>query len=427
MTKPLLELLERASLDALAERFRSDEETNLPALFPLETLALLRAISNEAPLDTLDADDVERPVVVVVHGILGGHLAERSDPSARIWCHAGRTVTGSVARRLALADASWARPHEESDVVPERAPLYLAYGPAITAWQLCGMHVETITYDWRRDVRDEARRFGDQVRALRAKHGRPMILVAHSMGGLVASAWAQRSDADLDAFSRVAFVAVPLGGSFDAVAAHLGEPWLMHALGAASIDETFDDVRAMASSWPGLVQLFPHGAVLDAHLVDDETCWEPGRAPRALLRTMRDALHDTLFDSPLVQRAVRFYSSWYPTKTGVERASNGRLRIGGYGAGDFVVPLASLRAGGDAPTLRTTVWHPQTVVDPVVIAKVLSWGYDSAAALVGAAVDEQASATPEEVTPDHDARFASMRPPQLDAPATAADEAILTR
>lgn len=133
-------------------------------------------------------------------------------------------------------------------------------------------------YDWRMDIRHNARLLLEHMRANKPADGR-FNLIGHSQGGLVI-VLASKLTSDLDEFSRLVartvLVGAPLAGTMRATEALL---WGSEGLG----EDHVEAARGMARTWPAIYQMMPSwDAVV---LPDDETAppqlqfMEPGGWP----------------------------------------------------------------------------------------------------------------------------------------------------
>lgn len=137
---------------------------------------------------------------------------------------------------------------------------------------------EAWPYDWRMDVRYNARLLLDHMRENRPPDGR-FNLIGHSQGGLVI-VLASKLTADLDEFSRlvarVILVGAPLAGTMRATEALL---WGSEGLG----EDHVAAARDMALTWPAIYQMMPSwDAVVDPDgdaLPPDMQFMEPGGWP----------------------------------------------------------------------------------------------------------------------------------------------------
>lgn len=107
-------------------------------------------------------------------------------------------------------------------------------------------------YDWRMDIRHNARQLLEHMRANKPDDGR-FNLIGHSQGGLVI-VLASKLTADLEEFSRLVaraiLVGAPLAGTMRATEALL---WGSEGLGPDNVKAA----RGMGLTWPSLYQMMP--------------------------------------------------------------------------------------------------------------------------------------------------------------------------
>ena len=114
--------------------------------------------------------NISQPVVYIVPGIMGTHLAEGGN---RIWLDLLELARGGIAN-LRISNR---------DITPHSL-VALAYANLID--YLSATHeVIPFPYDWRVSILDEAKRFGQVIKKKLGETKQPIRIVAHSMGGLV--------------------------------------------------------------------------------------------------------------------------------------------------------------------------------------------------------------------------------------------------
>jgi triacylglycerol esterase/lipase EstA (alpha/beta hydrolase family) len=190
----------------------------------------------------------DRPAVILLPGLLGSHLAVEGE---RIWL--GWRFVGQF-DELAL-DVPTPRAVRPDGVLG-------LYEPLIE--HLSGTHeVVPFAYDWRRSLRDEARRLGETVREqleLRNGSRQPVRLLAHSMGGLLARVLQIECPAVWDALmqrsgARVLLLGTPNTGSWAPMQCLSGDDGFGNALTLLGSPLRGHRARSMMAGFPGLLQL----------------------------------------------------------------------------------------------------------------------------------------------------------------------------
>jgi hypothetical protein len=206
------------------------------------TRAARRAAANDkAPSD--------KPAVLLLPGILGSNLKV---DGKRIWL-GWRLINGL--RRLAYD------PRRPDGVEPD-GPIDMVYDD-LGDFLARTHEVIEFGFDWRRPIEDEARRLAEAVtRALdaRATSGKPVRLLAHSMGGVLArtmqleqpAVW-QRMMSQPDA--RLLLLGTPNGGSWAPMQVLSGDDTFGNALVAFGTPFQDQAARKLMASFPGFLQL----------------------------------------------------------------------------------------------------------------------------------------------------------------------------
>lgn len=132
--------------------------------------------------------------------------------------------------------------------------------------------VHPFSIDWRLSPKDEGLRFARLVESILDDTDRPVSIVAHSQGGLVAQSAIAQSDKLASAMkirtgSRLIMLGTPYQGTY--IVPHL---FLGHDLSEpdSTRDGTFklDSVREVMSGFPGLLAMMPRHAKLDLFSAD---------------------------------------------------------------------------------------------------------------------------------------------------------------
>ena len=227
----------------------------------------------------------DRPAVFVLPGILGSNL--KLD-GKRIWL-GFRFVNGL--KKLAWDPATAAR------VEPD-GPVGNSYDDLIE--RLADTHeVIPFAYDWRRPIEDEARRLAaavDVALVARNVSRKPVRLIAHSMGGLVArtmqlenpDTWKRMMARD---GARLLMLGSPNGGSWSPMQTLSGDDTFGNALVAFGSLLDNAGARKMLAGMPGFIQL--QASLLDPTLgLDNASTWQKlADADMAALRE-RSIWHD---------------------------------------------------------------------------------------------------------------------------------------
>lgn len=227
----------------------------------------------------------DRPAVIVLPGILGSNL--KLD-GKRIWL-GFRFVNG-------LKKLAW-DPATASRVEPD-GPIGSSYDDLIE--RLADTHeVIPFAYDWRRPIEDEARRLAIEIDARLAERTasqKPVRIIAHSMGGLVArtmrlekpDTWKRMMARD---GARMLMLGTPNGGSWAPMQTLSGDDTFGNAL--VAFGSLFDNggAREMMAGMPGFIQL--QAGLLDAALgLDKKATWDDLAAKDLAALVERSVWHD---------------------------------------------------------------------------------------------------------------------------------------
>jgi len=275
----------RAVRDQLTALVGADEAHEI-----IDDLEAIASADQEAP-----ADAAERPEIIYLHGILGSNLRGQA---GRVWL-AALPALGELADRLTLDEEGY---DPDEPLFPD-GHLWPFYNRARRKWRRAGYTVHDYSFDWRKDIELSARQlklFIDNL-AL-ARPGRRFALVAHSMGGVVSATYSRMfSDHCEQHIKEAVFVGSPIGGAFAPVEAVVGSYPFLKALAWAAPAVEQIELREMAASLPGMLQMLPNPAFFDTEQVFEEGFWVgvvPDDGLLAASRTFSDALRD----SPLLQR-----------------------------------------------------------------------------------------------------------------------------
>jgi pimeloyl-ACP methyl ester carboxylesterase len=186
------------------------------------------------------------PLVFVLPGIMGSHLSVKND---RIWLDPYSLAKGGMAR-LAF---------DAPDVIPE-ALVGSAYRSLIDF--LKARHeVIPFAYDWRLSLLKCADSLKKAVEIELNKHKRPIRLLAHSMGGLVARTmiaqypeiWERLKERDC----RLVMLGTPNNGSFVIPQLYAGREKLLRMLALVDLKHSQNELIEIVTRYPGLAGMLP--------------------------------------------------------------------------------------------------------------------------------------------------------------------------
>lgn len=200
--------------------------------------------------------NLSQPVVYILPGIMGTHLAEGGD---RIWINVMELAQGRIAH-LRIANRN----------VQPQALVRLAYANLVD--YLSATHeVVPFPYDWRLSIMEEASRFADALEAKLEETDQPIRILAHSMGGLVTQTMiVQRPDLweriSKRNGSRFVMLGTPNRGSYSIPRLILGQEKTFRMLAMLDIKNSVKQLLDVIVRFPGVLQLLPmdaNGSSLD--------------------------------------------------------------------------------------------------------------------------------------------------------------------
>jgi pimeloyl-ACP methyl ester carboxylesterase len=272
------------------------------------------------------------PLVYVIPGILGTQLSQprRSPwPADLLWVDPADIMAGRL-QELAL---------------PQHAGLKTAgaiahsYLPLQLRLQAAGFDARLYEYDWRWGLPE----LGAELAALlRTERARPIALIGHSMGGLVARA--ALAGPGLEHVRTLITLGAPHGGSFAVVQALRGTYPVVRRL--AALDQLHDAealTRDVFSSFASLYQMLPQpGALTELDLYEPSTWPATGLQPDpALLHAAATAAR---LLAPADERLICVCGIRQRTVTAL-KMGNGEFQYAVSSAGDGTVPVAAATLG----------------------------------------------------------------------------------
>ena len=295
----------------------------------------------------------ERPPVVLLPGIMGSTLYDERQDQGWIWMNPLAMVNGLLPRIALAPDASLNTHVKARDLIPV---LYLPMRVHLKFWGGCT--VEAFPYDWRQVPSAAADDLRLTVRRLFEQEQHKVLLVGHSMGGLVARDYCAKYPAEAERMvERIVMLGTPNYGSFNAVRAlTIGDDGALKKIQEINPD---NDVIGVVRSLPGVYSLlpapqdaFPQGD--KAYPFDTGFDWYNQQAYRVdevlapLLQSTR-AIYQKRSTAALPVPVTVIAGIDVPTATGVARRENQGQLSWDFGShvsnqGDGTVPLHSVTA-----------------------------------------------------------------------------------
>jgi pimeloyl-ACP methyl ester carboxylesterase len=328
--------------DAFEQLLRGDpgarqdvgDADGLAALVPPGELAALRQLAAQD-----SARSASGPRVLILPGILGSQLAVRkASGSDLIWIDPLDIRSGRLGRLAAGAP----------DPVFSPGVIGISYWPLRQYLRLAGFNADFHPFDWRLGIDALA----DGLVQRLAGENRPVMLVAHSMGGLVARVALGRGPGPV---TRLVTLGSPQHGSFAVTRAFDQSSEVVQWLDQVDRTRNARDMAQIFAAFPGLVGMLPDPAVLRTPDFTTASNWpaamvRPADAALAAARLLRDSLPAKL---PGVD-TVAIVGTGQPTAVGAA-TSSATSRIDYFpGEGDGTVPLASAAWKG-----ADRIWYAQ--------------------------------------------------------------------
>src|SRR5688572_12400962 len=211
--------------------------------------------------------------------------------------------------------------------------LRFAYERLRLVLRIAGFDAVFHPYDWRRDIGWNGRELADRL--LREKR-QDVILVAHSMGGLVARAALACKGGER--IGRVIQLGAPNKGTFVSIQALRGTYPIIRRVAMLDLKHSAEELaREMIVTLQGLCELLPAASLCKDFDPFDAGQWPDGPKPEArLLEAARDAIKQL---PPPDERFRLIAGFGQDTVLGLRR-SGSKLSFGRGPAGDGTVPVA---------------------------------------------------------------------------------------
>ncbi|MBH3428875.1 CHAT domain-containing protein [Pseudomonas alkylphenolica] len=203
-----------------------------------------------------EAVDNTMPVLILLPGILGSHLAADRN---RVWLDPLDLARG----HLSKIDM------ESNHTVTKDGIVELAYGKLAKFLQASNKVIR-FDYDWRQPIEVLGKALVDAVRgALVAHPDQPIRLLAHSMGGLVVrSAFAVDKNLWPDLIARpggrLLMLGTPNQGAYSFVENLLGQSDTVRMLARVDLNNSLQEVLDIVAGFPGALHLLPAPGFEDA-------------------------------------------------------------------------------------------------------------------------------------------------------------------
>ena len=233
-----------ASARQIAAALTSEDLSQVEGFEPLQkpTVNIARAIEVRSP--------GPRPVVFVIPGIMGSELNVGQD---HVWLDV-----------LDIMFGGFAQLHIKAENVRATEPFSRYYGDLIE--YLAATHkVIPFPFDWRLKIEDEADRLAVHVRQeydLARPHGKPVRILAHSMGGLVARAMIARSSALWNEVcsvegARLVMLGTPNGGSHAITELLVAQSSTLKQIALIDFKHSKKQLLEYISRFPGVLAMLP--------------------------------------------------------------------------------------------------------------------------------------------------------------------------
>lgn len=201
-----------------------------------------------------DAITADKPVVVVLPGVMGSHL--NLNGKDRVWLDPGDIATGGLAKiKFGVSGV------EAEDLFA------LSYGALCK--ELSASHiVRRFPYDWRQPLDVLGDRLGEFLSDLLKQTKQPIRLIAHSMGGLVVRACIAKRRAVMDELmqregARLVMCGTPHQGAHSMVENLIGKGDTLRMLVRLDLKHDMQEVLDIVSGFRGPLQLLPKPGFVD--------------------------------------------------------------------------------------------------------------------------------------------------------------------
>lgn len=186
----------------------------------------------------------ERPLLFVLPGIMGSHLA---DVNGHVWMNMEAIMLGGMERLKFGKEGIGA-----TNIVTENYERLCQYLSS-------SYEVVPFAYDWRASIETSAQSLAKRIKE--DKTDRPIRILAHSMGGLVARAMIEKNPALwkklCDRGGRLVMLGTPNGGSYVIPRLLLGVDEVLRMLDQADALHTAAELSTIIAGFPGALEMLP--------------------------------------------------------------------------------------------------------------------------------------------------------------------------
>lgn len=202
----------------------------------------------------LPAASPDRPVVVLLPGLMGSHLWVNGRD--RVWFDPLDIAGGG------LAKIAWGRPGIEAE-----KPFAMFYAD-LCAFLARSQRVERFAYDWRQPLDVLAERLATFLARLLEETKQPVRLLAHSAGGLLVRACHYQRPAVIDALmaregARFVMLGTPNQGTYSMVENLLGKGDTLRSLARLDVGHSLRELLGIVAGFRGALQLLPRPGFVD--------------------------------------------------------------------------------------------------------------------------------------------------------------------
>lgn len=353
-------------------------ESDLRDYFGAEELERLQQLAEFS--QTVRSRSAPLGNVIFLHGITGSDLgvAAGSGKPDDVWVNFFRLINGRIDRLKLAADGA-----KEADPTWRVVPMGVNkryYARAVLA--LGGRwNVTPFAYDWRKDIDDSSNELAKLIR--RDFQGKPVHLVAHSMGGLVCrnfirlhpDLWEAMKDPGLMRGGRLIMLGTPNYGSFSIPQVMTGQDKMISLLATLDVRHDLGELLDVTNSFVGSYMMLPAPAKLTPalqKLYRSETWGEnAGPVSQRHLDRAYQFHHDLEAAAPTIDPTRMSYVAGcrQATLSGLKIANRGDFDYELTYAGDGRVPheLGLLK---DVPTYYVDEAHGDLARNESVIAAV---------------------------------------------------------